>query len=507
MYMPLQGGGGGALSAEGGDEIRAVAVSANGKRVMAGGDDALARVWPLETPRVGGGSELPTPWELAGHDDWIYCVALTADGTAAATGSGDGTMRLWRLPGQGSVSAPECVSVLNTQAGCFGCGLSADGAAAISGSLEIRRWDVGRAVAEHKAASTSGGHIGPVLAVAVCADGKTALSVGGKDGRLKLWSLDVQSGKKAPTVSGELLDSKNAFRNAAPGVAFDVHELPRCLGLSFDGAVVACGTDEGALLIWDYKPARKGMSAKKLWPTFGTRVEAFCPHGEDAVVGLAFGAGHDCVTISEEGELAVVDCDAVGQNNLRGRVEIRLQLGLTPKCLAVRGSTALVGAWTQPTKLLLCDLEEGCITELIELTDPAAVRPRGRVQAVDLTDDGATAIVTTSDEPGNPQLWLYRLKPPSLLRHFDGLSEWVSRGVPAVLAADGMLGCTVTWDRRLHVWDLSDAGAVQPASLLRVDCSPVCLGASRPWARDTTLALGDDDGGVHFLQFCTVGSS
>ena len=26
------------------------------------------------------------------------------------------------------------------------------------------------------------------------------------------------------------------------------------------------------------------------------------------------------------------------------------------------------------TKLLMCDLEEGCITELIELTDPVAVK-------------------------------------------------------------------------------------------------------------------------------------
>eukprot|EP01051_Picozoa_sp_SAG22_P017081 SAG22_NODE_2554_length_2452_cov_1.600510_1_plen_260_part_00 len=179
-------------TAGGGQEIRAVAVSADGLRVLAGGDDGIARVWPLEKPTLGRQGQLPMPWELAGHDDWIYSVALSSDSTTAATGSGDGTMRLWRLP------------ALNTQAGCFGCGVSPDGAAAISGSLEVRRWDVSRAAAQSKAATTSGSHTGPVVAVAVCGDGKTALSIG-KDGLLKAWGL---AGKTA----GKLLETKNCFR-------------------------------------------------------------------------------------------------------------------------------------------------------------------------------------------------------------------------------------------------------------------------------------------------------
>ncbi|HUT11386.1 MAG TPA: hypothetical protein VMY42_12875 [Thermoguttaceae bacterium] len=40
----------------------------------------------------GNGRALAT---LAGHQDWVYCVALSADGTRVASGSGDGTVKLW----------------------------------------------------------------------------------------------------------------------------------------------------------------------------------------------------------------------------------------------------------------------------------------------------------------------------------------------------------------------------------------------------------------------------
>ena len=32
---------------------------------------------------------------LAGHDDWVYCAAISADGAKLASGSGDGTVKLW----------------------------------------------------------------------------------------------------------------------------------------------------------------------------------------------------------------------------------------------------------------------------------------------------------------------------------------------------------------------------------------------------------------------------
>lgn len=174
--------------ADGGDgeEIRAISVNESGTRVLTGGDDAKGRVWFIEKNHTMDDT-LPPPCELMGHDDWIYCVAMTGDGQSAATGSGDGTMRLWKLP-KDRTGAAACIAVLNTQAGCFGCALSSDGGMAITASLEIRRWDVSKAVAEYTQAESSGGHAGPVVAVDICSDGNSALSIG-KDGLVKVWSL------------------------------------------------------------------------------------------------------------------------------------------------------------------------------------------------------------------------------------------------------------------------------------------------------------------------------
>jgi hypothetical protein len=39
---------------------------------------------------------------LTGHDDWVYGVAASADGTRLATGSADGTVKLWTIAGPGN---------------------------------------------------------------------------------------------------------------------------------------------------------------------------------------------------------------------------------------------------------------------------------------------------------------------------------------------------------------------------------------------------------------------
>ena len=64
--------------------MRAVAVSADGRRAVSGGDDGTVRVWDLDA-----GTVLHT---LTGHDGWVGAVAVSADGRRAVSG-GDGTGR------------------------------------------------------------------------------------------------------------------------------------------------------------------------------------------------------------------------------------------------------------------------------------------------------------------------------------------------------------------------------------------------------------------------------
>jgi WD40 repeat protein len=71
------------------DWVQAVAVTADGKRVISGSRDNTVKVWNLET-----GEEQLT---LSGHSDWVLAVAVTADGKRVISGSDDNTVKVWNL--------------------------------------------------------------------------------------------------------------------------------------------------------------------------------------------------------------------------------------------------------------------------------------------------------------------------------------------------------------------------------------------------------------------------
>lgn len=466
------------------DECRAVSLSQDGHQLLAACDDTISRLWQLPMqPGVDVTAPKLLGSEDVGHEDWIHCCALSAEGDLAVTGSDDGTLRMWRIAAKGAVSEIGKVT-LNT--GVFACELRTD-SIALSGSLDIKAWSIAQAEQETKSSTSLGWHDGDVAAVAV-ADAKTGLSLGRTDGQLKVWNLTPSA-----EAAGELIrntDTKRAFRR--PKNASDEREMPTCLAVSDDGELVAVGTDEAAILIYELKAAR-GRGPKRLWPLH----EQFEPHS-DAIRGLAFaGTGHDqLVAVSEDNELSVIDADSPS-------VDIRLTLdGVKPNCVAVGGGVALVGGWKG--SLVRVDIEGGEFVDLKPESQPMT----GRVQSTAVSADGKIGLSATAEEPGNPQLWMWNLEVQQLLRSWSDLSEWVSRGLPCLISDDATLGLSATWDGRLHVWDFGGnnrkgKGLVpEAASLLQLDRHPTCLAAPRAWNPEgSTLLIGDYEGGVHALRY------
>jgi WD40 repeat protein len=118
--------------------VRAVALSADGKRALSGSSDETTRVWDLEgnqPPRI-----------LKGHTGAVNAVALSDDGKRAVSGhgafrgdAGNNVLEAWDLEG----SRSRCILEGHMEL-VHAVALSNDGQHAVSGSEDhiLRVWDL-----------------------------------------------------------------------------------------------------------------------------------------------------------------------------------------------------------------------------------------------------------------------------------------------------------------------------------------------------------------------------
>jgi WD40 repeat protein len=167
----------------------ALALSRDGQRLIAGGDDHLAHVWDLEK-----GQEL---CRLAGHTGDIWGVALSADGKLAVTGAFDQTIRVWDAQ-----TGKQTLQFEGVRGNVRCLALSPDGKLVAAGHNSVqnpagvvRLWDVPTG----KEVRACQGHTREVAAVAFSPDGATILS-GSFDGTVRLW--ETRTGKAVRVFKG-----------------------------------------------------------------------------------------------------------------------------------------------------------------------------------------------------------------------------------------------------------------------------------------------------------------
>jgi WD40 repeat protein/tRNA A-37 threonylcarbamoyl transferase component Bud32 len=233
-----------------GPEVRAVALSADGRLALSA-SGATLRLWD-----AAAGQELG---KLVGHTNTVKSVALSADGRRAVSGGDDRTVRLWDVPGRREVRR-----LAGHTRDITGVAFVPDGRHALSGSRDqtLRLWDLqtGREVRR------LGGRTGLVLAVAVSADGGRALA-GGYDTAVRVW--DLGSGQEWRRFQGH--------RQMVAAVAF-----------APDGRRALSGSHDQTLKLWDVESARELCSCEGHagWVTGVT----FAPDGRTAVSSGADGA-------------------------------------------------------------------------------------------------------------------------------------------------------------------------------------------------------------------------
>jgi sterol desaturase/sphingolipid hydroxylase (fatty acid hydroxylase superfamily) len=217
--------------------VLAVAISADGSRLVSGSEDGTVKVWDTVTAQQ--------LFALKGHTRAVRGVAISTDGLTIATGSWDGTVRLWDAR-----TGREKRTLKGHTGQVLGVAVSGDGRTVVSASVDFtaKVWDAETG----QATATLGGPAGAVLGVAVSGDGGTVVSANGET--VKVW--DARTGRELHTLEGH-------------------SDLVYSVAISPDGQRIVSGSMDGSVKVWDAVTGKERLTlAGHKGPVYGVAIRS-----------------------------------------------------------------------------------------------------------------------------------------------------------------------------------------------------------------------------------------
>ena len=224
------------------DSVLCLAVSADGKKLAAGGCDRAVRVWDI----AAGVRAAKLEQVVESHSDWVMDVAFSPDGTQLATAGRDKTAKVWDLAARESV-----VTFPEHQQPVMGVTLSADGKTGFSAGADkaVRSWKTN---GEGKQLKHLGNHSDDIYRLAAN-PARTMLVTCSADKSVKLW--DADKGGNSKTFTG-LADHVYAVAIRADG--------KRVAAAGYDGEVRVWNADDGKqVAAFNASPGYKPAAAAK----------------------------------------------------------------------------------------------------------------------------------------------------------------------------------------------------------------------------------------------------
>ncbi|CAE6541800.1 unnamed protein product [Rhizoctonia solani] len=295
--------------------VSSVVFSPDGTQLASGSWDKTIRVWSV----ASGGQELTEgPLLITGHSDSVTCLAFSPDGSKIASGSTDRTMQMWdswtgkevesctlpakhsngvnsivfssngalvistssdgRIHLRNATTLEETVYPFGHSNSVDGVAFSPDGTYIVSGSTDMttRVWEI-TTLLKPMTPDPLVGHTSPVHCVAISSDGTRIIS-GSGDHTVRMW--DAQTGApigKPYTGHSSFVYGLAFVRDGTRFVSCSIdmtlklwdttkqtlvksHSHPakiRCVASSPDGALVAFGSDDEQVHLWDPKAWKK----------------------------------------------------------------------------------------------------------------------------------------------------------------------------------------------------------------------------------------------------------
>jgi WD40 repeat protein/serine/threonine protein kinase len=373
------------------------------------------------------------PVTFRGHRDWVFCVALSPDGTRAASGSAMspvvGDLKVWD-----SATGKEIRTLLGHSGPISGVAFSADGKSLASTSWDrtVRVWDTSTWEPRH----ILRGHTGYTGGVAFSPDGRL-LASGSGDRTLKIW--DAATGDEVRTLRGH---GGGLF-----GVAF-----------SPDGRQLASASSDETVRVWDVASGN----------------EVHCLRGHaGSVLSLAYSRdGTRLASTGLDGTARVWDA-TTGRVALTLRADSFFAMGVA---FNRDGTRLAVASWDKTVKLW--DLGTG--EEVLALRSHTDM-----VTGVVFSQDGR--LLASASYDGSVKLW-----DATPWNGAGGGESLILRGhgdtVSVVLfSPDGRRVASAGHDGAAKIWDLQTGQEVQNLS---ADAGPLfSLGLSRDGRRLASAGL------------------
>jgi WD40 repeat protein len=233
---------------EGDGELRAIAFSPDGRRLLSASDSGTARIWSVSSPTQPS-------LALRASKARLYAAIFSPDGSRVVTASADGTARLWNAATGAPVGQP-----MFHRSDVVSVAFSPDGSRLVTGTLSgvAKLWDGGTGAALGE--DFSCGEDSPPT-VAFSPDGKTILTVS-EAGGARLWDAATQM----------------LSRTLSQG-----EETAEAAVFSPDGAKILVGAEDGVARLWDAKTGALIQTSRG----HGGRIVAvaFSPDGKHAATG------------------------------------------------------------------------------------------------------------------------------------------------------------------------------------------------------------------------------